>query len=240
MVRNIFDTKSSRIIRVLLSSPSRTWVLRELAGEASLSLGMAYYVTSSLVEAGYMIRNDSSKLTLTDPQRLIRRWAAYNNYLSANKFFEYYTFDAEFEAFLSRFSSVPDSLKDAYALTLHAGAWLVAPYVRPTDFHIYVHPRLSKKELTAFAQSLKLSPIERSGNVRLVSPYDEGVFYGSALIDNVRVVSSVQLYVDLYSFPGRGEEAAEKLLDKITKEWKTEDIVVERSALGRNSQPVAC
>ncbi len=225
MARNIFDTKSSRVIRVLLTSPSRAWVLRELAGEASISLGMAYYVTSSLVEAGYMIRNDSNRLILSDPQRLIRRWAAYNNYLSANKFFEYYTFDLEFEAFLSRFSGIPETLKDVYALTLHAGAWLVAPYVRPTDFHIYVHPRLSKKELTAFAQSLKLSPIERSGNVRLVSPYDEGVFYGSALIGNARVVSSVQLYVDLYSFPGRGEEAAEKLLNKMTREWQKQEVV---------------
>jgi hypothetical protein len=55
--------------------------------------------------------------------------------------------------------------------------------------------------------------------VKLVTPYDDGVFYGSREIRQVKIVSSVQLYVDLFNYPGRGEEAAEKILDQLTKEW---------------------
>ena len=97
---------------------------------------------------------------------------------------------------------------------------MVAPYVRPTDFHLYVHPSLGKDGPLLLARPLGLSPIEKSGNVKLVTPYDEGVFYGSAQAGGATVVSPVQLYVDLYNYPGRGEEAAEKVLEKIVKSWE--------------------
>lgn len=225
MVHNVFDSKSSRIVRVLLVHPRRSWVLRELAKEAQVSLGMAYYVISSLVQMGFVSRDESNRLILTNPYRLIRQWAASYNYLFLNKFSEYYTFDREFETFLSRLTKLPSQVEGKYALTLHSAAWLIAPYVRPTDFHIYIHLDVGRENLAVFAKDLDISPIERSGNVKLVSPYDEGVFYGSKLVNGVRIVSSVQLYVDLYNHPGRGEEAAGKLLEKVAKEWEAEEVV---------------
>jgi len=225
VVHNVFGVRSSRIVRVLLVHPRRSWVLRELAKEAQVSLGMAYYVISSLVQMGFVSRDESNRLILTDPYRLIRQWAASYNYLFLNKFSEYYTFDREFETFLSRLTKLPSQVEGKYALTLHSAAWLIAPYVRPTDFHIYIHLDVGRENLAVFAKDLDISPIERSGNVKLVSPYDEGVFYGSKLVNGVRIVSSVQLYVDLYNHPGRGEEAAGKLLEKVVKEWEVEDVV---------------
>lgn len=219
IIRNIFEVKSSRIVRVLLTDPRRTWVLRELADEAQVSLGLTSYVTSALVQMGLGNRDERNKFILTDPHRLIRQWAASYNYLFLNKFSEYYTFDTEFDAFISRFGELPPPIKSRYALTLHAATWLIAPYVRPTDFHIYVHPSISKKHLQALVRTLEISPVERSGNVKLVTPYDEGVFYSSRLINRVRIVSPVQIYVDLFNHPGRGEEAAQKLLERIDREW---------------------
>ena len=224
-VRNIFSAKSSRIIRILLTQPSNRWVLRGLAQEAQVSLGMAFYVTSSLIRMGFMSRDESNNLVLTDPYRLLRQWAASHNYIFSNKFSEFYTFDTEFEIFLSKFTKLPDKMGGRYALTLHAAAWITAPYVRPTDFHIYIRPDIRQEELSILLKGLGISPIEKSGNVRLVTPYDEGVFYGSRLINGVRVVSLVQLYVDLFNYPGRGEEAAEKLLNEITKRWRAEEVV---------------
>jgi hypothetical protein len=218
-IRNVFDTKSSRIVRVLLIEPNRTWTLRSLAEEAEVSLGLTSYVTSALVQMGFGSRDEGNRFGLTDAYRLIRHWAASYNYLFANKFSEYYTFDTEFNVFISRFTRLPTQVKSKYALTLHAAAWLVAPYVKPTDFHIYVYPDIGKG-LEALVRILKISPVEKSGNVKLVAPYDEGVFYCSRLINGVRIVSPVQIYVDLFNHPGRGEEAAEKTLEKISKEWR--------------------
>jgi hypothetical protein len=97
----------------------------------------------------------------------------------------------------------------------------MAPHVRPTDFHTYVQPNIERKEVMEFAQALGVSPTEKSGNVKFVIPYDEGVFYSSRRLNGVMIVSPVQLYVDLYNYPGRGEEAAQKLLEKIVKDWQT-------------------
>lgn len=184
-----------------------------------MSLGMSYYTTSSLIRMGLVNRDESNKLIATDADRLIRHWAASYNYLIANRFEEYYTFDTDFDVFVSRFAKIPKQIK--MALTLYAAAWLIAPYVRPTDVHVYVSPTMRKKELDALVKVLKISPIERSGNVKLVTPYDEGVFYNSQFVNRVKVVSAVQLYVDLFNYPGRGEEAAQKVLERITKEWRT-------------------
>jgi len=73
--------------------------------------------------------------------------------------------------------------------------------------------------VTRVARELDLKPVPKGGNVKLVIPYDEGVFYGSQVVDGVTVVSDVQLYVDLYNYPSRGEEAAQYLYDRILRKW---------------------
>ena len=60
------------------------------------------------------------------------------------------------------------------------------------------------------------------GNVKLVLPYNEGVFYGTRVVRGVKVVSNVQLYVDLYNIPARGGKAASQILEVILKEWQEE------------------
>lgn len=61
--------------------------------------------------------------------------------------------------------------------------------------------------------------MEKGGNVSMVLPYDEGVFYGVNQVDGVNVVSKVQLYIDLFNYPAQGEEAAEIVLRALEKEW---------------------
>jgi hypothetical protein len=39
-------------------------------------------------------------------------------------------------------------------------------------------------------------------------------------VKGVKVVSNVQLFVDLYNFPARGEEASSQILEVILKEWR--------------------
>ena len=92
----------------------------------------------------------------------------------------------------------------------------MAPYVRPVDVHLYVS---SNDVVEEIAEKLELNPTPKVGNVKFVLPYDEGVFYGTCKVRDVKVVSNVQLYVDLYDFPARGEEAAEMILRVLEKQW---------------------
>ena len=48
---------------------------------------------------------------------------------------------------------------------------------------------------------------------------EEGVFYGVSQVAGVNVVSKVQLYVDIFNYPARGEEAADIVLRVLEKQW---------------------
>ena len=211
-ISNIFAPKSSRIIRALLTEVGRDWVEREIAEAASTSRGMAHYVCKTLTEMGYLTRNDYERMVLTDPLRLLKRWAAYHQYDAMNEFLDYHTFQREVDETLKKIAKSDST----YAATTLAGAWLVSPHVRPSDLHFYIP---NKETMEEISRDIGLHPTPRGGNVKLVLPNDEGVFYGSREVTGVKVVSNIQLYVDLYNYPARGEEAASKILDEVLKEW---------------------
>lgn len=212
-VKNIFAPKSSRVLRVLLVDFGKDWDERELAQEAGVSSGLAHYVCSTLVELGFAARNERNRIILVDPLRLLKRWASYNQYDRMNRFLDYFTFEREIDRFVEKFAN----LDLEYALCGLVGAWLVAPHVRPVDVHLYVSSESVAKEIM---ERLGLNPTPKGGNVKFVLPYDEGVFYGVQNVHDVKVVSNIQLYVDLYNFPARGEEASSQLLEVLLREWQ--------------------
>lgn len=59
-----------------------------------------------------------------------------------------------------------------------------------------------------------MKPVDGGGNLVLVKPYDEGVFMDLQEFEGVRVVSNIQLYVDLYNYAARGREQAEFLRER--------------------------
>jgi len=70
---------------------------------------------------------------------------------------------------------------------------------------------------------LDLKEVESGANIMLLGPYDEGVFYGTQVIDDIRIVTPLQIYLDLIGYKGRGEEAAEVMLrDVIKPKWSEE------------------
>ena len=212
--KNIFEGKASRVIRVLLVNWPKTWDLRTLAREANVSLFTAQAVANSLLRDNYAIRERKrGELKLMNPITILKRWAAYNDFNKRHAFVHYYTFEQEIGKFLEQMKSKEGP---EYALTTLVAALQIAPYVRPTDIYLYVK---SKEDAKKWALLLELKPVERAGNIAFVVPDDPEVFYGKQSINDVYVVSNVQLYVDLFNYPARGEEAAGELFKKIEKEW---------------------
>lgn len=211
-VRSIFSPKSSRIVRAMLSNPGRSWQVQELAREAKVSLGLASKLKERLLDLEYAVEKENG-LTLSRPGDLLKQWA--NNYsFRKNRVYDYFSLDEpkELERSLSQYCErrgIP------YALTLFSGAALVAPYMRYTRGFAYVG-----NDIGEVADSLELKQVSSGPNFSILGPYDEGVFYGSREIDGMRVVSDVQLYLDLVGFKGRGEESAEFLFEqRIKPQW---------------------
>jgi hypothetical protein len=211
----LFATKAIDIIRVLLVDYPKRWALRDLSRAARVSLGQASKVSNALIRERLALRaSPRAEIILMEPSSLLRRWAAVNNFTAHTRFIDYYSSENDISKVLKKLKKVKST---DYGLTGLAGALLVAPFARPTNVHIYVNMEEDARKL---AGSLGLVPVEGSGNVKFALAKGEGVFYGARAVDGVRVVSDVQLYVDLLNYPARGEEAAGEIYKLIEKRWK--------------------
>jgi len=207
--RNVFAPVASRIVRALLVSPKKEWSILALSKETEAGYGHVHRVAKTLLRMGLCRMTRANAMMLTNPSELLTRWAAYFDFSSSNKVNAYYSL-CEMDKFLRKLASARKPIR-RHALTLHVGAALVSPHVRPANTYIYVE----SGNLPEWQKLLNLEFTELGGNVFLVEPYDEGVFYKIQYHKGVPVVSNIQLYVDLYNYPARGREAAEHLRNKI-------------------------
>ena len=116
---------------------------------------------------------------------------------------------AQFEAGLTKLEAKAGL---RYALAMFSAAMRLAPAVRQPKVFVYVAAALPEA-----ASRLGLKEVSSGANVSLLSPYDEGVFYDARRVQGVWVASPVQVYLDLYSYRGRGEEAAQAIWREVLK-----------------------
>jgi hypothetical protein len=205
-LRTLFASKASRILRVMLVEPKREFQLQTLAKLAGVSLGLAFKVKQRLLDLEYA-SGERDGLRLTRPEDLLREWA--RNYdFGKHEAVECYAMGevAETE---HRLAARCAEQRVPYAFTQFSGAARVAPFARYLRSAAYVltDPR-------TLAERLEWKVVPSGANVLLLRPFDEGVLYGSQEVTGDRVVSNVQLYLDLASQGGRGEEAATFLLEQ--------------------------
>jgi hypothetical protein len=222
-IKSLFSPKSSRITRVLLSDVRKWWKVQELAKEAKVSLGLVSVIKQRLLDEELITAEKTFPSTILEtkksvqvksPKRLLDMWT--DNYsFRKNRIQEYYSLDngTDIE---ERMQAYCDGQSIRCALGLFSGASRSAPFIRFNKSFMYVDAKLD-----AVAAANGLKPVPSGANVALLMPYDESVFYRSREIDGLKVVSDIQLYVDLKTYKGRGDEAAEFLFEnKIKPQWQ--------------------
>ncbi len=208
---SLYSPKSSRVLRVLLNNPGRVWKTQDLADEARVSLGQVANVKKLLLDREWITKQDG--FALSEPWQLLEQWSNVYTYRK-NEISNYYSLKSipEIESDLAR---VCRDKGIEYALTGFSGAARFAPAVRYSRAMAYVYN--AREDV---ASLLNLKEVESGANVMLLGPYDEGIFYGTQAIEDIRIVSPLQIYLDLKRYKGRGEEAAEAILrDVIRPEW---------------------
>lgn len=208
-IKNLFAPVSSRIVRAMLEEPDRAWKLTELAETTDASLGQTYKVSEKLVDEAFARKNRQEGLVLTEPAGLLDLWREAYDVKEANEIHSFHISERDPQRLVAEVERAAERIEKRYAFTLHAGASLIAPYVRFNDVHFYI-----KGDLKAWVDALDLHTVEFGGNVHLLRPYDEGVFYHLRTPEGIAVVGNIQLYLDLYQYPARGREQAEFLRDK--------------------------
>jgi hypothetical protein len=215
-LKTLFYSKSSRALRVLLCNPKKTWFVKDLSSEADISIGQAFLVKKKLLEEELVEElqvDNQKKFKLTKPDKLIGEWEKNYSY-KKNNIRNYYSLD-DIKTIESNIANYCNAKKIKYAFTLTSGASLVAPFLRYNRVFSYI-----LGDIETLTKNLDFKEVSSGSNISILQPYDEGVFYNLQTIDEVRVVSDIQLYLDLIRYRERGEEAAKFLLEqRISKSW---------------------
>ncbi|MFH1784552.1 MAG: type IV toxin-antitoxin system AbiEi family antitoxin [bacterium] len=217
-VKNIFADKATLLLRKMLSNPDRKWVTRDFTGKDEVSLGMAQGVLETMTRKGYIERvkrGPDSFTLLTNTLKLIDDWVAAYHF-ELNDIHTYYSHDKTI------LQKLKDCLKDKqYALTLHSGANLITSFVLTDQVYVYFSSENWEKELLDLRQRLELKELVSGGNIHIIRPfYRNSAFYNTQIIKGYKVVSSLQLYLDLYNFKPRGKEHAEYLRQHLKEKGK--------------------
>lgn len=209
----LFSPKSSRVIRVLLSDVNRWWQVQEIAAEADISMGLVSRLKQKLLEEEFAVEQDR-RVKVKSPKRLLDVWVENYKY-KRNPLKEYYSLDDSAKV-VERIAKYCNQQNIPYGLGLFSAASRIAPHVRMNKAFVFVNANLDDA-----AKALSFKPVPSGSNVVLLKPFDAGVLYKSREIDGLKVVSDVQIYIDLKTYKGRGEEAADFLMEhSLEPSWR--------------------
>lgn len=222
LIGNIFSDRSSLVLRALLREPEKKWTLSALVKEG-VSLGLASDVLSKAETQGYVERVSKGPESYT---RLIRKDDLLKDWLST------YSFERNTQAyylstdkdFLRNCAQYLSQNKKRFALTLYSASRLISPYVK--DDRHFIYWDLDREEFPGFLKQietqLNLYKLVQGGNVCFVLPfYRSAAFKDSKAIKGYPVVSNLQLYLDLMTFPPTGSEEAQHLISHFKKKGQS-------------------
>jgi len=208
----LYSPKATRVLRVLLCEPGRSWKITELAEAADVSLGLASNV-KKLIGDREWLEGGRGGFALGRPLELLKEWSKSYSFRQ-NEARDYYSLKppAKVESALADLCAIRGV---QYALTSFSAAARMAPAVRYQRAFAYVAGPAED-----IAPALGLRQVSSGANVTLLSPYDAGVFAATKEYEGVRTVCPIQAYLDLVTLKGRGEEAAKAILEEVIEpQW---------------------
>ena len=206
---DIFAPRSSRIARVLLLQPDRSFTQADLAQEAGLNPGTVSRLVGRYEEAGFVRRDRAGRATqvrVADFDLLLDAWRQASDF-STHEVRKGHIPSRSGMELLRRVAGTFEHRDVAYAATGLASAWLLAPFATFRLVTVY----LSSWPARDVLGGLGFRDGEAGSNAWLVLPRDKGVFDGGGTTQGICHVSAVQTYVDLKGHPERSDEAAVEL-----------------------------
>ena len=224
-LRDPFSGRASRILRVLLEKP-RPWRIGEIAeelGNASQSFGpfdfnisiASVSKTLKSLNEQLLVRRQNSTVVIPDPKKLLLTWA--DKYRERYKWRMRSSFKIR-NPFGDELSDVSQGLREKapyFAFTGVVAASREAPYVDLNTIDVLV-PRDTATMLRSIEPETA-----RGADLRIIIPYDSGVFLYSRNTAGIPIVSPVQVFLDLYARGGRDLRQAEYYLSTVLeRQWR--------------------
>ena len=198
------------VIRVLLNKNDIK--LRALAKESNTPLGVTVKNTKALEKIRYIEKKVNIKVI--NPTRLLKAWS----YTTSIRELEKIEFTAAErpQFIIKKISSILSKNNIKHAFTLFSATEILSPYVTPSETHLYILEK-DKERINKLFKKESILPAQKGNIICFIA--DENYFYNMQNINNYDIISTPQLYVDLFSYGGRGEDAAQNLLEAIKNVW---------------------
>jgi len=220
---NFGTPECGRVIRVLLAPENAgiKWTQRQMHMEtfAGVSLGMVNKVIAFLRDEAYVSVREHGGFVLRDPERLLFAWRdAYR--FNAHRRRGYFTL-LRGSALGKALAQLGSQSGNYAAYAAFSAADFQAPHVRQPKTWLYVEDRW----LPLFEKLVEAKPVDSGDNIVVLIPNDAGVFAfadaGRSGELRLACTNPAQTYVDLWHAGGRGQEAAEAVLEQRLKpQWK--------------------
>jgi biotin operon repressor len=206
---DLFSFKASRITRALLSNRDRSWSQEALTERTQVSRGLVSRILTTLTNRGYVTqespgsRHAAAAYRLTQFDQLLDAWKT-EDLWSKRGTVKQYSLLSNDAGEIAR--TIRDALGEKHvAFTQWFAAHVRHPYTTPPIVSTYV-PKGRRLPELQFARE-----VASGGNLWLIVPADKGVFLETQDFAGFRLVSDVQIYLDLLQVGQRGPDAAEAL-----------------------------
>ena len=240
-ISGAFSRKGSRVTRALLGRREPPWSQKELSRTVGLSEGYTSKIVGALEREGIVRRRSS--IEVIAPDELLEAWRMRSKIGLGDRTPAYFWGRARPAAehlLAQQLATIPDL---RFAFTGPSAAWELAPHADYRISGLYISRPLTEEELARHEIKLvdegenlwlvvpKDEGVFQFGSRTVGRPGRGPFFYewdpdgtvvrsgeknGVGLAEvGIPVVSAVQTYIDLWSFPGRSREAAEELKRKL-------------------------
>jgi hypothetical protein len=219
---NLSTPEAARVVRALLApeNAGRRWTQREMVGHfADLaptvpapSLALVNKVVQHLRDQAFLEQLPNRGFRVGDYEGLLQAWrTAYRFDRHVRR--PYFTL-LQGRALQEKLRSLDPDGHGRLAYAGFSAADIQAPAVRQPRTWLYVNPSIERE----FASISEAKPVDSGENLMVLIPDDGGVFYRLETgVNQPPCTNAVQTYVDLVRSGGRGEEAAQEILQRRLK-----------------------
>jgi len=203
---SVFERRSSRLARLLLQRPGRTWFVRECAHLTNLDPGHVSRIVARLVQDELLVREEGNGFRVAEPLALLEAWRSEADF-SKHRNLPGHVAARSGEELLRALSEGLGAMGVKYAATGLCAAWMYDHFAMFRLVTLYVGEWFTDAHL----DQLHFRHSPAGANVWLVLPNDDGVYEGMRAVDSIPCVHPIQVYVDLKDQPERAAEASEHL-----------------------------
>ena len=219
---NLSTPEAARVVRALLApeNAGQRWTQREMVAHfADLvprvpapSLALVNKVVQHLRDQAFLEQLPNRGFRIRDFEGLLQAWrAAYR--LDRHRSRPYFTL-LQGRALQDRIRALDPAGEGRLAYAAFSAADLQAPAVRQPRTWLYLDPNIEQE----FQSVVEAKSVDSGENLVVLIPDDRGVFYRvEPGANRAACTNAVQTYVDLAHSGGRGEEAAEAILQQRLK-----------------------